>query len=141
MNVPYQSIVVASNETFKRYLTKRKVQLNFGTYFGCASIAGFIASTLTMPLDNIRTRLNTQCDLVASALCPGKIDCECTKERQGLLKYKNSWSTGMEIYRSEGLRGFFKGLVPRSMTQSLCSAISWSTYEMLKRAMYKHGKH
>lgn len=65
MNVPYQSLIVASNEVFKKVLTKKKVDLNFKMYFACASLAGLIASVFTMPLDNIRTRMNTQCDLVA----------------------------------------------------------------------------
>ena len=132
MNVPYQAIIVGSNEVFKKVLQKRKIELNFSTYFSCACIAGFIASLATMPLDNIRTRMNTQCDLISQISCPEKIECECTKQRQGIIKYTNTFTTAREIISTEGVRGFFKGLVPRSMTQSVSSAISWSTYELVK---------
>lgn len=132
MNVPYQAVIVGSNEVFKKVLKRRKIELNFATYFGCASLAGFIASCATMPLDNIRTKLNTQCDLVPQVFCPDKIECQCTKERQGQIKYRNSITTIGIIWKQEGIRGFYKGLVPRAVTQSLSSAVSWSTYEMLK---------
>lgn len=132
MNVPYQSLIVASNEVFKKVLKRRKIELNFGTYFGCASLAGLIASCFTMPLDNVRTKMNTQCDLIPQPACPDKIECQCTKERQGTIKYRNSWTTATYIWKQEGFKGFFKGLIPRATTQSLSSAISWSTYEMIK---------
>ena len=126
-------MIVASNEVFKKFLQKRKVELGFLTYFSCASIAGLMASCMTMPLDNIRTRMNTQCDLVAQMACPDKIECQCTRERQGKLKYRNSWVTFREILTNEGVRGFYKGLVPRATTQSLSAAVSWSMYEMIKK--------
>lgn len=144
MNVPYQSLIVASNEVFKKALLRNKVELSFATYFGCASVAGFIASCFTMPLDNVRTKMNTQCDLVPQPACPDKIECLCTKQRQGTIKYRNSWMTATYIWRQEGIRGFFKGLVPRATTQSLSSAISWSTYELIKATLSRSaalGKH
>lgn len=137
MNVPYQSVIVGSNEVFKKVLKRRKIELNFATYFSCASLAGFIASCATMPLDNIRTKLNTQCDLVPKPSCPEQLDCYCTKERQGQIKYRNSLTTIGIIWRQEGIRGFYKGLIPRATTQSLASAVSWSTYETLKSALKK----
>ena len=141
MNVPYQAIIVANNEVFKKLLQRRNVELGFLTYFSCASFAGFIASCCTMPLDNIRTRMNTQCDLVAQLSCPEKIACVCTKERNGAIKYRNSWNTAVEVFAKEGVRGFFKGLVPRATTQSLSSAISWSTYEAIKSLFRHPSKH
>lgn len=141
MNVPYQALIVGSNEVFKKILSRRKVDLNFWTYFSCASVAGFLASVATMPLDNIRTRMNTQCDLVARMGCPDKLDCLCTKDMQGRLKYRSSWNTVKEIVAQEGLRGFFKGLVPRAATQSLSSAVSWSTYEFIKSLMGVKAHH
>jgi asparaginyl-tRNA synthetase len=132
MNVPYQSLIVASNEVFKKVLRRKKIELNFATYFGCASLAGLIASCFTMPLDNVRTKMNTQCDLIPQPACPDKIECQCTKQRQGAIKYRNSWTTTTYIWRQEGLRGFFKGLIPRATTQSLSSAVSWTTYELIK---------
>ena len=132
MNVPYQAIIVGTNEVFKKILRQRKVELSFSTYFACASVAGFIASCATMPLDNVRTRINTQCDLLPVPGCPQQLNCLCTNNRQGVIKYKNSLSTAREIMRSEGAHGFFKGLVPRSITQSLATAVSWSSYEVVK---------
>ena len=139
MNVPYQALIVASNEVFKKVLIRNKIELHFGTYFACASVAGLIASCITMPLDNLRTKMNTQCDLVARPSCPDKIECFCSKEMQGGIKYRNSWTTAGIIWRLEGAKGFFKGLVPRALTQSLSSAVSWSTYELIKSYLRKNS--
>ena len=140
MNVPYQSLVVGSNEVLKKVLTKKKVDLNFATYFSCACAAGLVASLFTMPLDNIRTRMNTQCDLVSQINCPDKIECLCTSQRQGQIKYRNTLTTASQIFRTEGLRGFFKGLIPRAGNQSLSSAIAWSTYEQIKSSLSRGSR-
>lgn len=137
MNVPYQAVIVGSNEVFKKVLKRRKIELNFFTYFGCASVAGLIASCCTMPFDNVRTRMNTQCDLVPQTACPEKIECLCTRERQGAIKYKNTLMTVRLIWQQDGARGFFKGIAPRAATQSLSSAVSWSTYEAMKSLLMR----
>jgi hypothetical protein len=138
MNVPYQGIVVGSNEVFKKVVKRNKIELNGGIYFICAGISGLIGSLLTMPLDNVRTRMNTQCDLVQAKACAEKIECVCTKERGGAIKYKNTWVTASQIYVQEGVRGFYKGLLPRAATQSFASAISWTTYELIKKMMSRN---
>jgi len=60
----------------------------------------------------IRTRLQTQGDL--GIVYKGMIDC-----------MKN-------IYVTEGLFGFLRGIVPRMIFNSLSAGISWTTYEYLK---------
>jgi solute carrier family 25 iron transporter 28/37 len=43
------------------------------------------------------------------------------------------------IYRTEGYRGFFKGIVPRTIFQVPGTAVSWSVYEYFKhRLKLKH---
>lgn len=59
MNVPNHAAIMGCNEVLKQIWRNNNLEHNFVTYFGCASIAGAFAALLTMPLDNIRTRMNT----------------------------------------------------------------------------------
>jgi len=44
-------------------------------------------------------------------------------------------STAKLIYQEEGLRGFAKGVIPRILTQAPSAAISWTTYELVKKLL------
>jgi len=59
MNVPQAAAIVSVNETLK-VMYRPKDGHNVFSYFLCAGIAGSIAATMTIPLDNIKTRLQTQ---------------------------------------------------------------------------------
>merc|ERR1719399_1520565 len=66
MNMPFGSVLVASNETFKDMLglTGQVRQEEAGRvlpwYFLSAGLSGVIASAVTQPLDVVKTRLQTQ---------------------------------------------------------------------------------
>lgn len=159
MNVPNQAIIVGCNETFKQVWRNYDLSHNFFTYFTCASLAGVISSFATMPMDVIRTRINTQCDIksnldidlqksrsinmlksplgqkIARANSPpdfiNELVCECTAAR-GCTKYNSPSETFKIIFQNEGVKGFYKGFTPRAATQGMSTAIAWSTYEMMK---------
>jgi hypothetical protein len=49
------------------------------------------------------------------------------------IKYKNIFSTTKAIYQENGfVKGFFRGLTPRVLSNSPSCAISWGTYEFVK---------
>jgi hypothetical protein len=49
------------------------------------------------------------------------------------VKYKNIFSTMKAIYTESGfVKGFFRGLTPRILSNSPSCAISWGTYEIVK---------
>lgn len=156
MNVPNQAIIVGCNETFKQIWRNFDMKHNFLTYFSCASLAGIVSCFATMPLDVVRTRINTQCDiraplevdlkkqreLIAKKIGlgqkiarantpPQELICECTVER-GCTKYNTIPETFKIIMKNEGIKGFYKGFTPRAATQAMSTAIAWSTYEMMK---------
>ncbi len=51
---------MATNENLKMIFRKYKEQLTLKDYFICSFTSGAIASIVTTPLDNIKTRLNIQ---------------------------------------------------------------------------------
>lgn len=90
MNVPNQAIIVGCNETFKQVWRNYDLKHNFITYFGFASLAGLVSSFLTMPMDTIRTRLNTQCDIKLSAEVKRVIEYKMETKLMKSLKRGNS---------------------------------------------------
>ena len=60
MNAPYAITTVTVNENMKKIVQPKKRKYKFISYFYCAAFAGATASIVTCPLDNIKTKLQTQ---------------------------------------------------------------------------------
>ena len=60
MNAPYAITTVMVNENIKKVVEPKKRKFKFLSYFFCAAIAGAVASIVTCPMDNIKTKLQTQ---------------------------------------------------------------------------------
>ena len=56
MNIPWNGFMIMTNETIKPLINQDKDH-GFASYFFCAGFSSFIATVLTMPLDNIKMRL------------------------------------------------------------------------------------
>ncbi|CAI7719491.1 mitochondrial carrier protein, putative [Plasmodium vivax] len=82
------------------------------SYFVCAGIGGGIAAVVTNPLDVIKTRIQTECFNA---------------------KGFNFYRVVSNLYHKEGFRSFFKGSMARMALCIPASAISWGTYETMKR--------
>ena len=84
------------------------------------SVAGAVSAVfavlMTYPFDNIRVRVQTH-DM---------------NENVGLVKVAS------DIYRQEGLRGFYLGYLPRLMKKGTSSALSWVVYEKLRKDTVIH---
>jgi len=163
MNVPQAAVIVSVNESLK-ILYRPQQGHNVFSYFLCAGIAGSIAGALTIPLDNIKTRLQTQTffsdsrrdqeklkgirqqtnkmgllKMAASSFMAPKSTFATVKEStipvDPEIKYRDILSTAKTIFREEGVRGFVKGVIPRVIIQAPASAISWTAYEMMKKLL------
>lgn len=156
MNFPNSAVIVGVNENLK-HLYKN----NFGTpnmlfYFLSAGISGSIASMIMIPMDNIKTRLNTQRSFIMyhpsnpykitngkkivdnierSYIEKTKIIIDEMNTKDNIIKYKNAINTVKIIKAEEGIRGFYKGLSSKMVGQSISTAISWSVYEFFKNMM------
>ncbi|XP_071246537.1 mitochondrial glycine transporter B-like isoform X2 [Salvelinus alpinus] len=79
--------------------------------FGCGVMAGVLASVVTQPADVVKTHIQVS---------PSHLT---TKDA---IRY---------IYTEHGLRGFFRGAVPRSLRRTLMAAMAWTVYEQLMARM------
>ncbi|XP_034933979.1 mitochondrial glycine transporter-like isoform X2 [Chelonus insularis] len=81
-------------------------------HFGCGITAGILASIVTHPADVVKTKMQ-------------------------LYSHEfNSLHNGVVfIYKKYGYKGFFKGMVPRMLRRTLMTAMAWTVYEQVTKAL------
>ena len=159
MNLPYGCVMVAANESLKKVLSPDG-NFSLVTSVLAGSGAGATAAAFTTPLDNVKTRLQTQELRAMYETAPAKpspaapaadkptlgnvrnskyIGCASMHTKppeppcMATPKYSGGLDAAKNILRSEGVPGFFRGLLPRVITHAPAVAISWTTYESVKR--------
>lgn len=136
-NIPYGMLMVTTHETCKTaWKADPDKPADFYTVLAASSMAGFVASALTTPLDRIKTALQTQrlapakCKVIVGAGGEGAGKCKA-------LIYSNWRQAAKYIYTHEGASGFFRGMTPRVMSHTPAVAISWTTYETTRDYLTK----
>jgi len=130
-NIPYGSIMVSTNEICKDYLSesegRRGAAPSLSVCLLSSSIGGLVASFTTTPLDRIKTMLQIQ--KLQPVAC-GRFGV-CPKVA---FSERLEWNQVVrQILRQEGVRGLFKGCMPRMLSHTPAVAISWTTYEYAKQ--------
>ncbi|KAM3134743.1 hypothetical protein pb186bvf_013218 [Paramecium bursaria] len=80
---------------------------------GCASLGSMASLLITYPLDNLRIRI------------------------QSLNLQKGEGSTLSllsQVYKDEGIKGFYQGYLPRLLKRGLQSGVVWSVYEKVVKS-------
>merc|ERR1711879_255316 len=130
MNVPYMGLMVAMNESLKTYLHLGRGADNSLVsapwYFFSAGIRGAVAAAVTLPLDNVKTRLQTQTGPQGGS-CSDSDAADRFTRRTSALRYRGIYHALQVIKMDEGPRGFFRGLAPRVMLAMPAAGICWGT--------------
>jgi solute carrier family 25 iron transporter 28/37 len=126
INGPNTAVLTAVNESMKLHLgIDRTSGVGLHWYFLCAGVGGAVASITTLPLDNLKTRIQTQ---GVTRLSDGQTRAP---SRQGAAAIFRG------IIKNEGFRGFYRGLVPRMMIATPAGAMCWGTYEAMQALLCK----
>ncbi|KAF7723936.1 Fe(2+) transporter [Apophysomyces ossiformis] len=115
MSIPFQSVQFATYEFFRKVLNPLG-EYDPKTHVIAGALAGAVASSVTTPLDVVKTVLQTR----------GHSHDMRVRNVRGLM---DAMSIIKERY---GIRGFFRGFRPRVLTHMPSAAISWSVYEYFK---------
>lgn len=153
MNIPYAATMVATNETMKEFINPHG-EHQMSTFLLSGATSGAVAAIVTTPLDVVKTRLQTQSLTVPtlgstpdvrnfSTSTGGGGGPKVPHLKLGVANFYTSATpayTGFvdavqKIYRTEGTRGFFRGVRPRLMLHTPSLAISWGTYEYVKKLL------
>jgi len=131
MECPFYGILVASNESLKLAFRMEGSSREAGRsgpawHFTSAGISGIIACATTQPLDVIKTRLQTQEVLR---------DMANDSERNSGVRYSGLMTTLSSVLRDEGIRGLYRGMVPRMVFAAPSAAMCWGTYEVVKNTL------
>ncbi|PWA73708.1 Calcium-binding EF-hand [Artemisia annua] len=117
--IPYAGIDLAAYETLKdmsrAYILEDSdpgplVQL------GCGTVSGALGATCVYPLQVVRTRMQAQTPA-------------------GGTVYKGMSDVFMKTYQKEGVRGFYKGLLPNLLKVVPAASITYLVYEAMKNTL------
>lgn len=81
-------------------------------HFTCGVAAGILASIVTQPADVLKTKMQ---------LYPSK--------------FNGVWSVAVYVHGKYGVRGYFKGVVPRMLRRTLMAAMAWTLYEQITKSI------
>ncbi|CAO3587463.1 unnamed protein product [Absidia cylindrospora] len=124
MSVPFQSIQFATYEYFRKVLNPNG-GYDPSTHVMAGGLAGAVASSLTTPLDVVKTLLQTRGQSHDARI-------------RGATGFMDAVTIIKERY---GVRGFFRGFKPRVLTNMPSAAISWSVYEYFKWLLQSSVSH
>ncbi|XP_036406577.1 mitochondrial glycine transporter B isoform X2 [Megalops cyprinoides] len=113
-DAPFSGIYVMFYSQTKRSLPQEITSSAYTPLvnFSCGVLAGVLASLVTQPADVVKTHVQVSPQL-----------------------YKRTGDAVRFIYTEQGLKGFFRGAVPRSLRRTLMAAMAWTVYEQLMARM------
>ncbi|GBG30743.1 Mitochondrial carrier protein CoAc1 [Hondaea fermentalgiana] len=123
--VPYAGLAFGTFETLKIMVSQHygSETVTAGQRLVCGALAGFIAQSLTYPLDIVRRRMQT--DGMQQIKNPG-----VPTQRQ----YHSILQTLHKVARTEGVvGGLFKGLSMNWVKGPISHGISFTTFDIMKR--------
>jgi len=122
-NAPYTGVLVAVNESLKLALgLGRGGAAELPWYFFTGGVGGVVAAVATLPLDVVKTRLQTH-----------GVTSSRSSSDTVMLRYTGFVDTVRSIARMDGIPGFFRGLVPRMLLAAPMAGICWGTYDTMMR--------
>lgn len=115
-NIPHSIIKFYTYESLKQMLVSSQLpnqQPNTLQTLLCGGLAGSTAALFSTPFDVVKTRLQTQ--------MPGSMQ-----------RYHSILSALKNIHEHEGVRGLYRGLIPRLAMYMSQGALFFASYEFLK---------
>lgn len=138
MNIPQGGVLVATNETIKRHFNPSG-EYNFPVFLGSGVVSGALSGLVTTPLDVIKTRLQTQTlktRIFSSSPPPSPTpSTPSTPPSPTTIAVRGFSTIVRQIYVESGYVGFMRGALPRMLLNAPAAAISWTTYETMKKLL------
>lgn len=97
----------------------------------CGGISGFVAQSITYPIDVVRRRMQTD-GIIRKNLPKSGFPLNYEFTNSGRKKYQSMARTIQYIAETEGIRGFFKGVSLNWIKGPLSIAVSFTMYDAMK---------
>ncbi|XP_049871039.1 probable mitochondrial glutathione transporter SLC25A40 [Pectinophora gossypiella] len=128
-DVPFSGIYWTTFESVKRKYNKPDSEKNtFLFNFFCGSVAGSIAAFVTLPFDVVKTHQQIELG-----------EKEIYAESKGKQRASNMHDIVRNIYKNNGIKGLFTGLLPRIFKVAPACAIMIATFEYGKQFFQKYN--
>ena len=133
---PYMGLNFAIYETLKKFADRKSNGSNSQDSIlqkifrkgVCGAVAGGTSKFLVYPLDTIKKQMQMK---VLQTTVDG-----CTK----FPVYRNMYDCFTTILRREGMKGFYKGIVPTTLKSVFATAVTFAAYESAKDFIELHKK-
>lgn len=111
---------ISSPELEKPGINTKNEQVKQGVItFTSGVLAGVSATLLTHPADTIKTRLQLPQYALAKSV----------SNSTNVVIHLNTVQAIKRLFREEGWRGFYRGILPRMTKRALATALTWTLYE------------
>ena len=124
---PYMGLNFAIYETLKKFTDRNNSSSSQDSILQkifrkgvCGAVAGGTSKFLVYPLDTIKKQMQMK---VLQTTVDG-----CTK----FPVYRNMYDCFTTILRREGVRGFYKGILPTTLKSVFATAVTFAAYESAK---------
>jgi len=109
-DVPFSALYLMFYTEIKKKLRETgRVDMTMPlTHFSCGLVAGCFASIVTQPADVVKTKMQIFPD-----------------------RFSRIHHCLIYVYKTYGAKGYFKGLVPRTLRRTLMAAFAWTVYEQM----------
>jgi hypothetical protein len=111
-DVPYSMIFFPLNATMQSWFTDKAGNISLGGLLTSGMVAGCFAAGLMTPMDVIKTRVQAE---------------------KGTKVEGSFWEMFKTVYKNEGIKGLYKGAVPRMCVQAPLFSIACTAFELQKR--------
>lgn len=113
-DAPFSGLYLMFYTQAKQAVPKELLQSPYAApiNFTCGVTAGILASIVTQPADVVKTKMQ---------LYPHK--------------FNGVWSVVIYVHSKYGMKGYFKGMVPRMLRRTLMAAMAWTVYEQITKGV------
>ena len=111
-DVLYSMIFFPLNTSMQKWLSDKNGNISLGSLLTSGKVAGCVAAGVMTPMDVIKTRVQAE------------------KGTKLEVKFTDMF---VKIFKTEGLKGLYKGAVPRMCVQAPLFSIAVTAFELQKR--------
>jgi hypothetical protein len=139
--MPFEASCIASP------VNKGVIDSNHSPKVGNSSSLGFNMKILNTSsiLNTASTKLTSDSIVrtyTSSSINSVQLNEKTNIEPEGKIKmtYKSAIDCARHIFKEEGYKGFLRGLTPRTLQHAPAVAISWTTYETMKKLLSSESR-
>jgi len=112
-DAPFSGLYLMFYTQTKKYVKTKTDSQSPLMFFSCGIVAGCLASVVTQPADVVKTHMQLYPDRFSSV--------------HKVIYY---------VYEKDGVAGFLRGIIPRTLRRTMMAAMAWTVYEQMMKSLH-----